>query len=222
MTELTRILVLLLLCDVAGCGPHVPAPIEPVPPNEFLSSMTMLRIDRGKDPVEVTSDIEIVVNSGFVAHFNLKPLGSFPNRYVDRDVVPSVDWGMLVRISPRDRQQSADDTILNPVTATHSFHYPGPVNQGGTALWTACGLTLDDLPKTFSLYLPKDAAPKTDNLSYWTYICGPKDLPGEYVYEVQLLPTGAWLSPFRKENGAPVVLKRGLLRVLPKDSEQQH
>jgi hypothetical protein len=220
MSQLSRLLSTILLLTVAGCGPHVPAPIEPAPPNEFLSRFVMLRLDRGKSPVEISDEIQVIVNTGFVAQFKLDPSRTFPEKYFDRTVVLPEDWSMMVTISPRDRQQSEEDTIYNPVCQLHATHRYGPVNRGGTALWTECGLTLEDTPKGGIPFLSDGVKSKEKNLSLWTYICGPKDLPGEYVYEVQLLPTGAWLTAFRSEYGEPVVLRRGLLRVLPLRSEQ--
>ncbi len=220
MKYINRLFSTFLLVMVASCGPHELALIEPAPPNDLLTRFTMLRLNRSQSPVEITSEIEVVVNSGFVAHFNFEPRDSIPQQFAERDVVPCVDWGMMVTISPRDLQNSAKDTIFNPVTPLHATHHPGPVNRGSpTALWTECGFTSIDLPKGHVAYIPIGAVSKEKKLTYWTYICGPKDTPGEYVYEVRLLPTGAWLTAFREEYGEPVVLKRGLLRVLPKESE---
>ncbi len=221
MNRVCQILPMLWLLTSAGCGPHVPAPIEPVPPNEFVSRFVMLRLDRGKSPVEITDDIEVIVNTGFVAHIKLDPRGTIPEKYVDRTVVFPEDWSMMVTISPRDRQQSVEDTIYNHAAPLHATHPYGPVSRSvGSALMTECGLTLENSPQGGIPFLADGVKSKEKKLSYWTFICGPKDLPGEYVYEVRLLPTGAWLTAFRSEYGDPVVLRRGLLRVLPGSSEQ--
>ncbi len=220
MRHLSRILSTLLLLTVAGCGPHAPAPIESAPPNEFLSRFVMLRLDKGKSPVEITDDIEVIVNTGAVAQFKLDPRSTIPAKYFDRAVVSPEDWSMMVTISPRDHQQSVEDTIFNPVVSVHATHRFGPVNSGTTSLMSECGLTLADLPKGGIPFLPQGSKSKEKTFTYWTYICGPKDLPGDYVYEVRLLPTGAWLTAFRSEYGQPVVLRRGLLRILPQSSEQ--
>lgn len=217
----SHFLVFVIL--VCGCS-QSPAPIEPVPPNDFLASMACFRVDSGNVPVQFEEEIEVKVNHGLIVHFTLEPNAEMPREF-DGDRVCSLDqWGMCVAIAPRDKQQSRKHIVHNPVNPLHWTPYPGPVNRGSMIRWTECGLELKDFPQQPLFQQPKKSSvlkpppknpPKLEKLYFWTYFCGPIDEVGEFVYEVQLFPTSYYTTPFRTHAGSTVVLKRGILRVVP-------
>ncbi|MCA9044594.1 MAG: hypothetical protein KDA69_09760 [Planctomycetaceae bacterium] len=51
---------------------------------------------------------------------------------------------------------------------------------------------------------------------HWTYFGSPFEEPGEYVYEIRVLPTGRHLTPSSAEPGWEVIAARGRLTVLAK------
>lgn len=216
--------ILLSVILVWGCT-QAPSPVEPAPANDFISSIECIRVDPGKAPIEFDRDLEIKVNQGFVVHFSLDPNAEFPREYHGDRVCSFDQWGMCVSIAPRNNQHSRKHTVYNPVNPLHFVPYPGPVNRGSLARWTECGLELKDFPQhplsskkknSSTLKPPPKNHQKLERLYFWTYLCGPKDEAGDFVYEIQLYPTSYYTTPIRTHSGDYVVLKRGTLRILPK------
>ncbi|MGH7199580.1 MAG: hypothetical protein ACREJB_03185, partial [Planctomycetaceae bacterium] len=86
------------------------------------------------------------------------------------------------------------------------------VPLGGLGDWARSGFDgPPERPESWPKSWPKE------EVRLWTYVSAREDEPGEYVYELTLFPTAAWTSSVRFDIGRPVVLQRGLLRVVAED-----
>lgn len=213
-----RIGIILGLGGVAAAiwwyYPRRPAEIAPVPPNPFVDNLVVRDLASGTD---VAEPLEIQVNSGFTALISCVPKSDCPGELATRPVQAPNLWPMTVVIYPRGDDpdsraaiEAACRSLAEPgrrVTAGRPSSEPPPFAPplGSMAHFRDSGFR--ELPAHVKR-LSEDA------IQYWTYIAVNPNQPGEYVYEVSLFPTSAWISDIRFDAGPRVVLRRGLLRVL--------
>ncbi len=199
-------------------GPHeVSQPIEPVSPNDFVARLFVERVVDSKQSIEMDDVIEIGKNQGFIAQFGLELAQELPTQFEGRKVEAPSEWGMMVLIYPRNgdsKSKSALRGCVQPLDRPGQKRSWMLVNAGESSFWSADGRNALKVP-TQPDSLESMASWKAGKSNwYWSYMCVDKDQEGEFVYEIHLLPTARWISPVRLEYGTPVVLKRGLLKVV--------
>ncbi len=218
-------LTLFILAGVTlGCGAGRDRPVvAPAPPNDFVKSIILERINTANDSVSEWSDeIEIPVNTGFVAQFELVAEEAFPDEYHDREVRHPNRWMIDVMTFPRGGKSTDKEALrgTGPIfprepTSEKSANADSPLHAFNSKHWYYCGFTPANMLKKPVSEKSRQRLKALKNPWFWTYFCGPKDQVGEFVYEIRIFPTAAWISPVRSEFGDFVVIKRGLLRVVP-------
>ena len=216
---------ILVLLSTLWCGCSRPIqPIEPAPPNDLV---TRLICDRLSDKNEVSAmgdTIEIKQNTGFVVQLGLVPNPQRPTEYEKRKVAPDNQWPLMVVIYPRESDDTDPKTLKGNVRSLDRLN--GFLNSiekrpqfllysGESKFWSAGGRNKLKIPRqpVSPTHIADWKSGKTR--WYWTYMCVDKDQTGEFVYEIRMLPTAFWISPVRADEGPWLLLKRGLLRVLP-------
>ncbi len=206
----------------AGCGSGRDTPVvAAAPPNDFVNSIVVERV-LADDAVSVLAEVtEIPVNTGFVVQFELLAAAALPSELESRTVLHPDKWPADVVFFPRGGI-SADVTDLKgscPIFSRSSgppkSHSDIMINSFYSSFWSYCGFQ-----ETVALKQPASVASrlrwkKNKAPWFWTYFCVGQDQVGEFVYEIRIYPTAAWKSTVRFELGEPVVLHRGLLRVVP-------
>lgn len=200
-----------------GCGEAI-KPIEPAPPNVFVSRLLCDRVSDSGTASAMGDVIEIEQNTGFIVQLGLELNPQRPMEFETRKVVNPLEWPMMVVIYPRN----SDDTDPQKLeAAVKPLDLPGYrrswmlPNSGECSYWYWGGRSTRTFPR--QPVSPTSLADWKSKKSQWycTYMCVDKDQTGDFVYEIRLLPTAFWISQVRFEYGPPVVLKRGLLRVVP-------
>ncbi len=206
-----------------GCGGAI-KPIEPASPNDFVSQFLCDRLSDSDDASAMSDVIEIRQNTGFIVQFGLEPNPQRPTEFEHRKVAPPPEWPLMVVIYNRNSDDTDSKTLKGCVQPLdrrdrmdrsiekRSWHL---LNSFESAFWGAGARNTRTIPRQ-----PVSPTAIADWKSgktqwYWSYMCVDKDQSGDFVFEIRLFPTAFWISPARYEMGPHVVLKRGLLRVLP-------
>lgn len=207
----------LLALLARGCG-GVPKPIEPAPPNDFVTRLICDRLSESNTVSEMSDVIEIAQNTGFVVQLGLELNPQRPTEFEGRQVAPATELPMMVVIYPRGSDDTDPKTLKGGV---RPLFQPGGkrtwflINDRECGYWSWAGRRTRIIPR--QPVSPTSLAGWKSGKSqwYWSYMCVDKDQTGDFVFEIRLLPTASHISPVRRELGPPVVLKRGLLRVVP-------
>lgn len=235
MQRLTLILLILASTYGVGCGSGRDDPtVVPAPPNKFVDSIVVEQVLEGDIVLELDEETDTPVNSGFVVQFEFTPAKQIPSEYHSREVLHPSKWPADVVFFERGGTSSGktafkSNCIIFPIIRKFPLppiysrsasppkgHADIMINSFHNEFWSYGGFDQDIDVHLQPVSLDSRARlKKAKNLWFWTYFCGPKDQVGEFVYEIRVFPTAAWISTVRFELGEPVVLKRGLMRVLP-------
>ena len=148
---------------------------------------------------------------------------TLPTEWEGQTVVPSAEWALMVVIYPRESDDTDARTLkgrVNPLDQLNRLQQSIQKrqwflpNSGESSFWYYGGRSSKKPPRK-----PVSPTAQADWKSgksqwYWSYMCVGKDQIGEFVFEIRLFPTAHHISPIRRELGPPIVLKRGLLRVV--------
>ena len=222
MRLLPPLIVVMSTLFASGCGSERDTPVvAPAPSNHFVKSIGVERVLANDTVSVLAEETEIPVNTGFVVQFEMIAADALPLELQSRKVLHPDKWPADVVFFPRGAT-SADVTDLIgfcPIFMRAS----GPpkteadimINSWHSAFWSDCGFSEKSVLKRPASEASRTRWKKNKAPWFWTYFCVGKDQVGEFVYEIRVYPTAAWKSTGRFELGEPVVLKRGLLRVVP-------
>ncbi len=205
-----------------GCGGDL-KPIEPAPSNNFVGKLLVDRVSDAGEASPLGDVVEIEQNTGFFFQIGLEPLTTHPPAWESSQVVPTSEWALMVVIYPRESDDTDARTLkgrVNPLEQLNRLLKPIEPrrwflpNSGESSFWFYGGRASKTPPRK-----PVGSTALADWKSgksewYWSYMCVDKDQTGEFIYEIRLFPTAHHISPVRRELGPPIVLKRGLLRVV--------
>jgi len=189
----------------------------PVDPSLFLTEVSFIR----RDNEELIGDtIELPVRSGIYAEIAYTPNQTLPDHYGELAVQPPRRWPMGIEIFPRSdiNRKSSIQLPVFPLKPKRRVIRRGLghavpmkdrfISFAGTGHWTeAVGYT--GVPDALN------RESEESEIRKWTYFTtGSENLPGEYVYEIQIYPSTHWASSVRIAMGPPFVVKRGLLTIV--------
>ncbi len=222
MRAFALLLFVIAIAPCSGCGSSLDRPVvTPAPPNDFVKTLVIERVQEKDKVAPIEDETEITVNTGFLVQFEMIPGETIPTEIQSRKVLHPDKWPADVVFFPRGAT-SADVTDLKgccpifmrasgpPKTETDIM-----INSWHSAFWSDCGFSEKVVLKKIASEASRTRWKKNKAPWFWTYFCVGKDQVGEFVYEIRVYPTAAWKSTVRFELGEPVVLKRGLLRVVP-------
>lgn len=197
--------------------PRSPIEVLPVPPNPYVESYRLERLD-GEPVADV---VEVRPGTGFYAILTAKLADDAPKTYEGRKISDAIHWSATLALYPRTARNVSRETFE---WSCGTFKPKGMLRRGAKEpdrtngkphppwrgrIPTHCGHTGE--PK-LSKPLPKG------DICRYTYFAVGDHPPGEYVYELRVYPTARWISWFRCEHGTPLVLQRGLLKVSDGDA----
>ena len=205
-----------------GCGRAL-KPIEPAPPNDFVARLICDQLSDSNTATPLGDVVEIEQNTGFFFQMGLEPHTVHPSAWEASAVVPTLEWALMVVIYPRQSDDTDAQTLkgrVNPLDQLNRLQQSNEKrrwflpNSGESSFWFYGGRASKTTPRK-----PVGPTALADWKSgksewYWSYMCVNKDQLGEFIYEIRLFPTAHHISPVRRELGPPVLLKRGLLRVV--------
>ena len=209
-------IALLLIVSAIWYWSRPLASIDDVAGNPYVKQFSLLE---GGTTTPLSDTITITSSKGVYADIRWTPATDVPQTYEERSVSDPFFWTVSLAVYPRQRAVWSDDITshvcqqrLHKKTLTKQRLRSGlpiaPV-MVGTPRYQQRSLGYQGLIK-----FPSDKWPVEERRA-WTFLTVPDGAPGDYVYELRLYPTACWLSNYRNEAGPPLVLKRGLLRVLP-------
>lgn len=222
MKLLAPLIIAMSTLLALGCGSGRDTPVvAPAPPNDFVKLIAVERVLADDTVSVLAEDTEIPVNTGFVVQFEMIAADTLPLELQSRKVLHPDKWPADVVFFPRGAT-SAEVTDLKgycPIFMRSS----GPpkteadimINSWYSGFWSDCGFSKNVVLKKIASEASRTRWKKNKTPWFWTYFCVGKDQVGEFVYEIRVYPTAAWKSTVRFEMGEPVVVKRGLLRVVP-------
>ena len=227
MIKYSPLIMIASISFLLGCGLQNDTPVvNAAPPNDFVKSIVVERVYGDDTATLLADETEIVVNTGFIVQFEMIPSDAIPSEYHARTVTPPDKWSADVVFFPRGKT-SADVTELKgncPIFSRKTGPSRSPtdivINSWYSSFWALCGFSETVVPKVIASEGSRSRWQENGDPWFWSYFCVSKDQVGEFVYEIRVYPTAAWKSKVRAELGEPVVLKRGLLRVVPVQDEE--
>lgn len=212
-----------------GCGQQSqrngPLVVKPVAENPFCSFQFI------REPSEpLADDLDVYAGETFDVRVVVNPRRDFPQTLQERLVKNPLQWEVQIAGYPAGSNADADNAVRfacdpwyrsrDPELTQAFFFSPGPHYPTGPAASGPRALPFDHP----SLILGKEStgvsylrkAHGKNCWEHWALMGAIFTEPGEYVYEIRLLP--AWYQEFNGVSectlpGPPVVLRRGVLRV---------
>lgn len=207
MTRAVQNVCLLLLGTAgAGCGKQ---PLPPAPPNDFVSEV---RFELLPDHTAIGHELRWTFGEGRFAEFCCVPRDDYPREYEGRTVKAPEDWPITLVLFRPGKKWSDRGTVWLGLTR-YSLGQIGRPQKVLPLRHDRVGWHHARFPGDPPC--PKYVTEATDKLYGWTFLALKPELTGEFVYEVLLFPTWTGTVVYY-DLGPPVVLKRGLFRIDPR------
>ena len=180
----------------------LPVTLEP-----FVKSLSFTRHGDG---VAIAEVVDLPFKSGFYAELTFIPGASIPSEVDGLTVEDPEIWPVVLRIYPREDttpSRSYDLRFIRYKRARtrRSLPLPSSVPKGAVGYWQP------DVGYRGELKPPKSWAKNEQRL--WTFFTTKPGDTGEFTYEIVVFPTAKWVSSVRSQSGAPIVVRRGILKV---------